>query len=113
MSDIKMIKGYAPGALGRVAELHGVYYHAHWGFDIFFEAKVAVELSEFLRRYDENRDGFWTVLAGASIEGSITIDGLHGDREGAHLRWFIVSDALRGKGAGNQLINTAMGFCRS
>lgn len=113
MSDIKIVKGYVPGAIGRVAELHGAYYHAHWGFGLFFEAKVAVELSDFLRRYDENRDGFWTVLAGARIEGSITIDGIHGGREGAHLRWFILSDALRGKGAGNQLIDTAVSFCRS
>ena len=113
MSDLKIVKGYVPGAIGRVAELHGAYYHAHWGFGLFFEAKVAVELSDFLKRYDENRDGFWTVLTGPRVEGSITIDGIHGDREGAHLRWFILSDALRGKGAGNQLINTAVSFCRS
>ena len=30
----------------------------------------------------------------------------------AHLRWFIVSDALRGKGAGSQLLRTALDFCR-
>ena len=113
MSDIKIVKGYVPGSLGRVAELHGVYYHDHWGFGLFFEAKVAIELSEFLKRYDESRDGFWTVLVDGSVEGSITIDGVHGEREGAHLRWFIVSDALRGKGAGNRLINTAISFCRS
>ena len=97
---------------GRIAELHGVYYHQHWKFGLFFEAKVALELSEFLKRYDQSRDGFWTVIAGRRIEGSITIDGVHGESEGAHLRWFILSDALRGKGAGNQLINTAINFCR-
>ena len=32
--------------------------------------------------------------------------------KGAHLRWFIVSEALRGKGAGNRLIETAVDFCR-
>ena len=26
----------------------------------FFEAKVASELAEFMQRYDEQRDGFWT-----------------------------------------------------
>jgi GNAT superfamily N-acetyltransferase len=112
MSEIKIAKGYVPGALGRVAELHGVYYHDHWGFGLFFEAKVAIDLSEFLKRYDESRDGFWTVLTDGRIEGSIAIDGLRGESEGAHLRWFIMSDALRGKGTGNQLIRIAINFCR-
>ena len=28
MSDIKITKDYIPGSLGRVAELHGAFYHA-------------------------------------------------------------------------------------
>ncbi|GAJ20768.1 unnamed protein product, partial [marine sediment metagenome] len=39
------------------AELHGTYYHDHWGFGLYFEAKVATELSEFLQRYDKSSDG--------------------------------------------------------
>jgi hypothetical protein len=58
MSDVEIVKGYLPGSIGRVAELHGTYYHKHWGFSLFFEAKVATELSEFLGRYDEKSDGF-------------------------------------------------------
>jgi GNAT superfamily N-acetyltransferase len=112
MSEIQIAKGYVPGALGRVAELHGLYYHDHWRFGLFFEAKVAVELSEFLKRYDERRDGFWTASLGGRTEGSITIDGIHAENKGAHLRWFIISDALRGKKIGGQLLNTAVGFCR-
>ena len=112
MSEIKIARGYVPGSLGRVAELHGAYYHDHWRFGLFFEAKVAVELLEFLKRYDERRDGFWTALVNGRVEGSITIDGIHAENEGAHLRGFIISDALRGKGIGNQLINTAISFCR-
>ncbi len=26
MEDVKIAKGYIPGSIGRVAELHGVYY---------------------------------------------------------------------------------------
>ncbi len=113
MWEIKIARGYIPGSIGRITELHGAYYHEHWGFGLFFEAKVAAELSEFLRRYDENRDGFWTALVDGRIEGSIIIDGIHAESEGAHLRWFIVSDAFRGKGVGNRLIYTAIDFCRS
>ena len=112
MGTIRIAQGYIPGSLGRVVHLHGAYYHEHWGFGLFFEAKVAAELSDFLKRYDESRDGLWLALADGSIEGSIIIDGIHAKNEGAHLRWFIVSDALRGKGAGRQLIKSAMDFCK-
>jgi GNAT superfamily N-acetyltransferase len=112
MSDIRISKGYFPGALGRVAELHGVYYHDHWKFGLFFESKVAIELSAFLKRYNDNRDGFWTMVVDGRVEGSITIDGLHTESDGAHLRWFIISDVLRGRGVGNRLLDTAIRFCR-
>ena len=112
MQEIKIIKGYMPGSLGRVVELHGDYYSKYWGFDSFFERKVATELAEFIGRYDDSRDGFWTVSLGGRIEGSITIDGIKAGHGEAHLRWFIVSEACHGKGIGTRLINTAMDFCR-
>jgi len=113
MSGIEIVRGYIPGSIGRVVELHGTYYHEHWGFGSFFEARVATELTEFIGRYDEKRDGFWTASLEGRIEGSITIDGIHAEGEGVHLRWFIMSDAWRGKGIGNRFINTAIDFCRS
>ncbi|MGA8181807.1 MAG: GNAT family N-acetyltransferase [Desulfobacterales bacterium] len=113
MAAAKIAKGYVPGSIGRVAELHGIYYHNHWGFGLFFEAKVATELSEFLKQFNEKRDGFWTVLADGRVEGSLAIDGIHAESKGAHLRWFIMSDALRGSGMGNRLIDIAIRFCRN
>ena len=113
MLDIEIVKGYVPGAIGRIAELNGTYYHDHWGFGLFFEAKVATDLSEFLLRYDEKRDGFWTASSHGRVEGHITIDGLHSATMGAHLRYFIVCDALRGQGIGSRLIGTAMDFCKA
>ena len=111
MSEIA-IAGYVPGAIGRVAELHANYYSQAWNFGLYFEAKVASELSEFLRRYDPARDGFWTVLKGGRVEGSIALDAAKADAEGAHLRWFIVSDALRGQGMGRRLLGAALDSCR-
>ena len=95
-----------------MAELHGTYYHRHWDFGLFFEAKVATELSAFFRRYDDERDGFWGVVKRGQLQGAIVVDGRDTESEGAHLRWFIVSDGLRGQGAGSRLIQTAMDFCR-
>jgi GNAT superfamily N-acetyltransferase len=113
MPDVQIIQGYVPGAIGRVSELHAAYYHRAWGFGLFFESRIAVGLAEFLTRYDEERDGFWTAQVDGRIEGSIAIDGLHAAAQGAHLRWFIVSDGLRGQGAGGRLMEAALGFCRS
>ncbi len=113
MNEIVIRKDYVPGAVGRVVELHGTYYHEHWGFGAFFEAKVAGGLAEFIGRYDDQRDGFWTAAINSRVEGAITIDGLHAAKEGAHLRWFVMSDALRGQGVGKRLIGTAIDFCRS
>ena len=112
MAGVDIARGYIPGSIGRIVELHGTYYHKHWGFDLFFEAKVASELAEFLGRYDEKRDGFWNVLIEDGVEGALAIDAIHAESEGAHLRWFIISDASRGRGFGNRLISTAIEFCR-
>ncbi len=112
MEETKIVKGYLPGSIGRVVQLHGTYYHLQWGFTLFFEVKIARELSEFLSRYNEKRDGFWNVWSNGNIEGSITIDGEDAKQQEAHLRWFIISDALRGQGWGNKLIREAIDFCQ-
>jgi GNAT superfamily N-acetyltransferase len=105
------IGGYVPGAIGRIAEMHADYYHPHWGFGLFFEAKVATELSEFLSRFDRERDGFWTLLHQGRVEGAIAIDGLKAATEGAHLRWFIVATEFHGQGWGRRLMGEALSFC--
>jgi len=110
VADIQY-QGYIPGAIGRIAELHGTYYHRHWGFGLFFEARVAKELSEFLGRFDKNRDGFWTLFCEGRVEGALAIDGIKAESEGAHLRWFIISSKLRGKGFGHRLLEKAVRFC--
>ena len=52
-----IVTGYRPGVLGRITELHGTYYHRHAGFGVFFEARVARGLADFLERYDDEHDG--------------------------------------------------------
>lgn len=106
-------KGYLPGAIGRIVELHGTYYHRHAGFGVYFESKVASGLAGFCANYDDTRDGLWLAVANEAIEGSIAIDGSHVATNGAHLRWFITSDNIRGTGAGNALLAAAIDFCRT
>ncbi len=111
MGEVEL-SGYVPGAIGRIAELHGTYYHKHWGFDLFFESRVATELSEFLRRFNEARDGFWVAIVEGKIVGAIAIDGINHDSKGAHLRWFIVAPENQGQGIGKTLLQKAVDFCR-
>lgn len=111
--NMEVMTGYIPGALGRIVELHGAYYGRHAGFGLYFESKVACELSEFVRRLESERDGLWLALSNGRIEGSIVIDGSCAEPNCAHLRWFIVSDVLRGQGLGNVLITAALDFCRA
>ena len=94
MTDITYA-GYRPGALGRICELQSAYYGREWEFGAAYETKVAGDMAEFLGRFDPDRDMFLTALKGDSIEGGITIDGPNADGW-VRLRWFIVSEALRG-----------------
>jgi GNAT superfamily N-acetyltransferase len=104
--------GYLPGCIGRVIEMHGSYYATRVGFGYGFEAKVARELSEFVLRYDPERDGLWLATHEGEVHGSIVIDGIRASSEGAHLRWFITSDSQRGMGTGKDLLGAALEFCR-
>ena len=102
-------EGYAPGCIGRITQLHADYYARHSGFGVDFEAKVATELSAFCRAFVPGRDGLWLAL-GDGIVGSVIIDGAHAHTTGAHLRWFITADDVRGQGLGRQLLARALAF---
>lgn len=111
MVEFVIQSGYRPGVIGRIVELHGTYYARDWGFGAHFEALEARELGAFVDDYQPERDGLWTANLDGRVEGSIAIDGSRVDSVGAYLRWFIVSDALRGRGAGAKLLRTAVDFC--
>jgi len=110
LQDIQ-IRGYYPGVVGKITELHAVYYHENWGFDVTFETQVGAELSEFVRRFDENRDGLWVATDRGEFAGAIAIDGIKAKTEGARLRWFIVAPQFQKIGIGKNLIMRAIKFC--
>jgi uncharacterized protein YhfF/RimJ/RimL family protein N-acetyltransferase len=107
----RVIPSYLPGAIGTIGRLHGEYYAREHGFGVLFESKVTREFAEFAARFDPACDGMWFVVDRGHVHGSIVIDG-HGGSGQAHLRWFMLSDAIRGRGQGHRLMNAAMAFCR-
>jgi uncharacterized protein YhfF/GNAT superfamily N-acetyltransferase len=106
----RIVPGYLPGAIGAIAALHAAFYAREHGFGIFFEAKVAADCAEFCARFDPARDGLWLLVDAGRILGSIAIDGAGAG--GAHLRWFISADEVRGRGLGGRMLEAAMAFCR-
>ncbi|MCS4293624.1 DNA-binding MarR family transcriptional regulator/GNAT superfamily N-acetyltransferase [Comamonas sp. BIGb0152] len=110
-SSIQIHSGYRPGLIGRVAEMHAVFYAKHWGFGAFFESQVASGIAEFSGRLGEPCNQVWTALHNDRIVGSVAIDGQDLGNNQAHLRWFILDDGCRGGGVGRQLLAQAMAFC--
>lgn len=105
------LDGYRPGALAGIVALHAAYYARDWCFGLPFETKVAGELAEFSNRMDPASDLFLAAYRAGELVGSVVVDQSGGGPMGAHLRWFIVSDAARGTGLGKRLIEEAMAHC--
>lgn len=110
MTDIEILTGFHPGAIGRMVELHGRYYAQHWGFGTYFEAMEADELARFAKRYDPDKDSVILAQSGGQLVGSVAIDGIEDGPENARLRWFILDEAMQGKGIGKKLLDAAMTF---
>lgn len=100
---------FLAGSLGAIVLLHGNHYATNWGFETFFEAKVARELADFASRQARND----LVLIAHDCDGvaaSLVLDlnDLTSGERGAHLRWFISADRCRGTGLGRQLMQRAV-----
>lgn len=104
-----IVEGYQPGCIGDIAALHARFYAQHWGFGAFFEQKVATELAAFAGALPAAGKALWLYVENGRALASLAIDG-DLDTGVAHLRWFIVDDALRGAGIGRQLLAHAMRF---
>jgi len=112
-SESVTLTGYYPGVVGKIIQLHAVYYHENWGFDVSFETQEGLELCEFVRAFEEGRDGFWIARIREEFAGSIAIDGRDAESEGARLRWLIVEPRYHGRGIGKILVEEAVQFCRN
>ena len=111
LQDIE-IQGYYPGVVGKITEIHAVYYHENWGFDVSFETEVAKELSEFVGQFNAEQDGLWVATKNGEFAGAIAIDGHNALTDGVRLRWFIVVPEFQKSGIGKELILRALEFCK-
>ena len=111
-SEFQIIEGYQPGAVAAITAHHIDYYAQEWDFGVAFETKVAIECAAFFQRYDDRLDRAWLVIRDDRIEGSLILDHdkVGEVHDGLHLRWFIMSDRLRGSGSGRALMQKAVEF---
>ena len=108
--SIAITRGYRPGLLGRIAEMHALYYSCAVQFGLRFESVVAGGLAEFAERLDRPQNAIWAAAQGERIVGAVAIDGEDLGENRAHLRWFIVADGWRGAGVGRKLLSAALAF---
>ncbi|MEO1160058.1 MAG: GNAT family N-acetyltransferase [Pseudomonadota bacterium] len=108
----QVVEGYRPGAVAAITAHHINYYAREWGFGLPFETKVALECAAFFQRYDDRLDRAWLVVRDDAIEGSLILDHDKAGEthDGLHLRWFIMSNRLRGTGSGRALMKKAVEF---
>jgi len=100
--------GFIPGCLSTLCAIQSEFYTRVWGFDHIYESVIAAGVSEFLSRFDKEKDFIQLVLKNNKIVGGIAID--HRNDKTAQLRWFIVSEQLRGTGIGSKIFAEAMSF---
>jgi len=103
--------GFIPGCLSTLCAIQSEFYARVWGFDHVYESVIAGGVSEFLSRFDKEKDFIRLVLMNNKIVGGIAID--HRNDKTAQLRWFIVSDQLRGTGIGSKIFIEAMSFVKN
>jgi GNAT superfamily N-acetyltransferase len=114
-SNAIYVEGYQPGCIGRITELHGVYYNRCWGVGAEFEILMARELCDFCEQYNTEHDLLLTARDNEQLIGSIAVQGNAERSENQHearLRWFILDPIYQGQGIGKALLQQALHFCR-
>lgn len=108
---LEIRRGYEPGLIGRVGELHGRYYAAAWGVSAPFEIMMTREFCDFIEHYDPQRDIVLSAYLDEVLIGSISILGRASTAD-AQLRFFLVDPKYQGRGAGKALLKAALEWCR-
>ena len=102
---------YRPGLMGEVVAWHGRYYAKNWNFGPEFEAIVGSGLADFIPRKASPGCQIFSAWQQNTFLGSITVDNDgNPNQKLAHIRWFIMSDAARGKKVGGALFAKAIDF---
>ncbi len=106
-----IVEGYQTGMIGDIAALHARTHGVFIGMGPTFESVVSQAMAEFMPRIENPVNNSWSIIENGEIIGSISIDGEDLAGNIAHLRWFILSEKLRGLGFGKKLLLKAIDHC--
>jgi GNAT superfamily N-acetyltransferase len=112
MTDEVILRDLRIGDAGWLIERHGVLYARDEGFDASFEALVAEILAAFIRSHDPATERGWIAEEAGRRVGSIFCVQ-SGDPGVAKLRLFLLIPEARGRGLGQRLLDTCLGFARA
>ena len=68
-----------PGDIGRLIATQAEYYSHNWRLSGTFEGNLAIEIGQFIRNMNPERDRMWVARCGAEFAGAISIDGSGGN----------------------------------
>jgi len=104
------IRSWRTGDMGLLASRQAILYREEYGWGRGLEANVAETVGAFVANFKEGRDQAWIAEVAGAMAGSILLtdegDGL------CRLRLFYVEPMARGRGIGDALVKTCLGFAR-
>jgi DNA-binding MarR family transcriptional regulator/GNAT superfamily N-acetyltransferase len=104
------IRTWRTGDMGLLASRQSILYREDYGWGRGLEANIAETVGAFVAGYKEGRDQAWIAEVASAMAGSILLtdegDGL------CRLRLFYVEPMARGRGIGDALVRTCLGFAR-
>ncbi len=98
----------APGDIGWVVHRHGALYAAEFGWDWTFEALVAQVASEFVLKFQPERERCWIAELDGRVVGSSFV--VEKSAEVAKLRLVYVEPDARGLGISRHLLQASLAF---
>ena len=109
-SEPYVLRQHEPGDMGWIVHMHGRLYAEEYGWDERFEALVAQICSDFINRYNPDRERCWIAEMDGQIVGSVMV--VQESDEAAKLRLLLVDPRARGLGLGKRLVDECIRFAR-
>lgn len=105
------IRTFRPGDMGLIASRQSILYREVYGWSSAIEINEGEVTTAFLRNFKPGREQCWVAEIGGQIAGSIFLTD-----EGngvSRLRLLYVEPGFQGRGIGDALVSTCVGFARS
>lgn len=104
-----MIRKFRLEDVDYIINSHYVLYNKEFNYDLSFRDFIADSVKGFINRTN-NKENIWILEVEGKQKGSISIKKVN--ESTAQLGLFLVEPSVRGVGNGQQLVQTAIEFCK-